>query len=517
MILMNNKKIVWTTVIVTIVLLLSKVSGFLRDVALAYAYGTSAESDAYILALTVVGIFSILFTAMTIAFMPIYKMLTEKEDAVQLNGFLNNTYSIAGAVTIIVAVLGVFGAGVTVQLMAPGFESYGFDISCQVTRILMLSIPFTFFMTVQCQQLRGEGHFIAPAAVAIPLNFTLVITLILLTPIYGIAGAAWAYVMGSILQFVWLFWLIRKKCDYRFKPSFQWNDPGLRRVLILTFPILIGNAIQTINTMVDRMLASGLEEGSMAALNFSNKLAIFVIGIIGLGAGNICYAKMSELGAAGKLVELSVFLKRVVNLLNLIVVPATVGMMTLAAPIVQTVFEYGAFGVGSRQMTATALFFYALGLVGYSLREMITRAFYSIQDSKTPMINGAFSVVINIVGNIILVKVMGIGGLALSTSISAIVGTLLLLFSLRRKLGHIGGREMTATFLKCSFAAAIMGVVVHFLYNILFHIINIVPIALLISIFIGMCCYGVIILMMNVPEVELVKMRIKTLRSSRRI
>lgn len=487
------------------IVIFSKLLGFFRDIALAYAYGTSMESDAYILALTAVNIFAVFFTAMTLSFMPIYKSLLLCGGREKLESFLNNAYTVIGSVTVVFALAGCVFAGGLASGLAPGFGPDAHKLSRDLIQIMMMSIPFTFFAAFQGQQLRANDHFIVPSAVAVPLNLTLIISLIFCVPIWGVKGTAWAYVIGTILQFLWFGVEVRRKSGYRFRPSFHLDDQALRRIAILTLPILVGNAIQVINTTVDRMVASGLQPGSIAALNFSNKLALFVISIISLGAGNICYAKMSELGAAGKIGELTAYLRVTINLLNLIVVPAAAGMMVLAEPIVQTVFEYGSFGSNSSDMTATALFFYAIGLVGYSLREMITRAYYSIQDSHTPMLNGAAAVAVNIAGNIVLGRFMGIGGLALATSISAIFGTLLLLINLRRRLGRIGGREMTSTFIKCMISALVMSVSVRIVYKLLHAAIGIIPLALLISILIGAGIYAAMVFVLQIPEVELAK------------
>lgn len=498
------KKIAWVSILVTVVIILSKISGFIRDVALAYAFGTSLESDSFVLAISVVGVFSILFMSTTIAFMPVYKLLSQKQDRTELNDFISNTYCSIGIITIILSIVGWNFSKIVVNIMAPGFSGESFVLASDLTKILMFSIPFTFFSTIGCQQLRGEDYFIAPAAIAIPLNTIITISLLYTSNDLGIEPVAWAYVIGTFIQFIWIWLLIKKKTTYKFRFLINLKNNGLQHVIVLTFPILLGNAIQTINTVVDKILASDLEAGSMAALSFSNKLAVFIIGIISLGAGNVCYAKMSELGANNKIDELRSFLKVTINLLNFFVVPATVGLIVLSEPIVQTVFEYGAFDVSSREMTAIALVFYSIGLVGYSLREMISRAFYSLQDSATPMINGIISVFVNIVGNIILVKIMGIGGLALATSISAIFGTILLLFSFRKRLGHIGGKEMICTFFKCLLAAGIMGIAVRCFYNILYRV-CIVPVALVFCICSGIFIYGLIVFFLKIPEVELVK------------
>lgn len=501
---MNNKKIAQTTVFITAILLLSKLTGFFRDVSLAYAFGTSVESDAFVLAQSVTGIFSsLLFVALGVAFIPAFSKLKLKDNKSELDDFVDSTYSVVGSVTLIVSLVGIFAADIIVYLLAPGFSIEGHGIAVTLTRILLPTIFLSFIVTIHGQQLRGNNIFLPVACIAIPLNLILVGAFIFLTPSMGIYGAAYAFVAGTAVQIILLHPFVRKT-GYRFHFNYNIKNNGLREVLILTLPIMIGNAIQTIDTLVNRILASGLAEGSMAALNFSNRLSMFIIGLISLGAGTVCYTKMSELGAKKEYEELKGFIKSIINLLNLVVVPATVGMMVLNVPIIKFVFEYGAFDSSSSEMTAVALWFYSIGLVGFVLRDIITRAFYALSDAKTPMINGGIAVGIGVVLNIILVRFMGIGGLALATSVSGILGILLLLVSLRKKLGQIGFKEMSVTFIKTCIAGAVMGLTVHYLYDILFNATGILAVALLLDIVCGIMVYGALVLFLRIREVDFV-------------
>lgn len=499
---MHNSKIAKTTFAITLVLLISKFSGFLRDVALAYAYGTSMESDAFVLAQSVLSIFSyLLFVALGIAFIPVFSKLKMKENNPELNLFIDSTYSVAGTIIFFACIIGIIGADVFVYILAPGFSYDAHMLGVSLTRILLPTIIFSFISTIQGQQLRGNNIFMPSAFIAFPLNIVLIFSFLLVAPLWGIEGVAFTFILGTIFQVLMLYPFV-KKIGYSFHYHFDTNNKGLREILILTLPIMLGNTIQTIDILINRVLASGLAEGSMAALNYSNKLAIFIVGIVSLGAGTVCYTKMSELSARNEYDELIIFLRSVINLLNLIVVPATIGMMVLNVPITKFVFEYGAFDSISCEMTSTTLWFYSIGLVGFVLRDIITRAFYALNDAKTPMINGGIAVGIGIIANFILIRFLGVGGLALATSISGIAGTLLLLVSLRKKLGDIGLKKIYTTFMKSFFASIIMGISVHYLYVAIYLAIGIISISLLLSVIIGILIYSTILLFMRIKEVQ---------------
>lgn len=497
---MSNAKIAFISFAAVAVLMVSKITGFFRDVALAYGYGTSPESDAYVLSTTIISLFSIFFTAFAMAFMPIYKELTARE-ADKQKRFANRLYTIVTSAVFLLCFAFLFNADSLVYVFAPGFHTYTHDLAALLFRIMLITVPFTFVVILGGQHLRAENAFLAPAAIAIPLNLILMASFVFLSSDYGIESVGWVYAVGVAVQFVWTVILLQNKGCW-FHPEWNVHDRDIRKVLLLTAPILIGNAIQAINTIIDRVLASSLVVGSMAALNFSNKLALLVISIASLGVGNVCYSKMADLGARKQYEELIRFLRQLINILNIIVVPATVGMMVMNVSIVTVVFEYGAFDKNSSELTAVALFFYAMGLVGYSLRDIITRVFYSMQDSKTPMLNGIASVLLNVVLSIALVGMIGIGGLALATSISATCGSLFLLVSLRKKCGRIGGKEIGTTFLKCCVAASIMGIAVKFTYTVLCSAGETIQISLIGSIVIGMLVYGALIACLKIKEIE---------------
>ena len=196
-----------------------------------------------------------------------------------------------------------------------------------------------------------------------------------------------------------------------------------------------------------------------------------------------------------------------VNCVNLLVVPASVGAMILATPVVRILFERGAFNDRSTTLTATALVFYSVGMVGFGLRDILGKVFYSLKDTKTPMINGIIAVVLNIVLNIALVKVMGHGGLALATSLSAIICIILLFISLKKKIGYYGQDKIRSTFIKTVVASLVMGVVTYFVYKFLFGILGLgfiqEAISLGVSIAIGGAIYLALIIVFKVEEVNM--------------
>jgi putative peptidoglycan lipid II flippase len=233
----------------------------------------------------------------------------------------------------------------------------------------------------------------------------------------------------------------------------------------LVIPVVIGTGVSTINTLVDRMMASFLAEGSISALNFANRLNFFALGLFISPITTVIYPTLSKFSAEKDVNTFKNTLNRVIGIVIAVIMPVMTGAIILRVPIIRFLFERGAFDQRATYMTATALLFYSIGMVGIGIREVINRGFYSLQDTKTPMINGAIAMIINIILNQILVRFMGIEGLALSTSISAIICTVMLFYSLRKEIGPLGGKKIIETLFKSGLACLIMGVVVHFTYK----------------------------------------------------
>jgi putative peptidoglycan lipid II flippase len=239
------------------------------------------------------------------------------------------------------------------------------------------------------------------------------------------------------------------------------KDSNVIKVGSLALPVMMGMAVQQLNALVDRMLASGLPEGSITALNFANRLNSFVYGVFSSSIAIVIYPFLSELNAKEDVDNFKKTLVKGLNIITLLMIPISVGAMVLRQPIVSILFERGLFDARATSMTASALLFYSLGMVFYGYRDVLNRTFYSLQDTKTPMLNGVIAVGVNIIFNLILVRYMKHSGLALATSISAIVMTALLFISLRKRLGSIGWSKLLSVFAKSIVASVVMGLVIY--------------------------------------------------------
>ena len=220
------------------------------------------------------------------------------------------------------------------------------------------------------------------------------------------------------------------------------------------------------------------------------------------------YPILSKLASENNIVEFKRSLLRNIDIVVIVMLPIMIGIMILSTPIVKILFEQGSFNSHDTYLTSTALFYYSVGIVAVGIRDITSRAFYSLQDTKTPVKNAVIAVFINMICSIILVKVLGIGGLALSASISSILGALLLILDLRKKIGNLGLKSSILTFIKCSIASIIMGILVINSYNIVLNFSTEI-IALIISVFIGIFTYYIMNIILRVNEVLIITKQIK--------
>ena len=460
---MEKNKVVKSASIVIIITVLSKLVGFLRDTLIARSFGTTFQTDAYNMAITVPNImFGIFGLAITTTFIPILNETYRNKGKEDMFNFANNIMNILFSLSILLCAFGWLFAPTLVRLIAPKFTGETYDLTVALTRISVINVLFMSMNSGYIALLQTLEDFTAPALVGFMLNLPIIGYILMGNP--SIKGLMIATVTGGALQVViQLPWLIKHK--YRYKFFIDFKDKRIKKMLALILPIVIGASVNQINALVDKTIGSGLPEGSISALNFAAKVNALVYSIFGAAIVTVMYPTFASEANGGNIKKFKMYISKSINNINLIMIPATVGIIVLSTPVVKFVFERGAFDESSVKMTATALTFYSLGVIFYGMRDILNRAFYSLQDTKTPMINGVIGMSINIVLNLVLVQFMGIGGLALSTSISAFVCAMLLMHSLRKKLGNFNGKMILSSSIKIIISSLAMGGVAKLSYG----------------------------------------------------
>ncbi|BCS81089.1 hypothetical protein CaldiYA01_10490 [Caldicellulosiruptor diazotrophicus] len=352
--------------------------------------------------------------------------------------------------------------------------------------------------------LQSNENFVVPVLVGLPFNAIIIFSAFLKKE-FDIYGVAVAFVLGYLSMVLFQIPFAIKK-GFKFKLDINLRDPYIIKLFKLVLPVFIGSSVMSLNSFVDRYLASFLPEGSISALNFADKLNGVVYSIFSGSISAVIYPYLSRFFSTEKKEDFKKYLVLSINSLILIMVPITTMVLVLSHEIVQFVYERGAFDSRSTYLTSSALIFFSLGYLGYAIREILSRTFYSIQDTITPMKNGILAVAINIVLNIILVKYLKHKGLALGTSIVAYVSVFLLMRSLFKKIGKIDLKSTIIVFIKALFASFVMVISIALAKN-LIHIKT--PVAFITKVinltfwgFAGVISYGTVIYFLKIKEAQ---------------
>lgn len=494
--------------------LIAKVLGFARELTLASVYGASGTSDAFLVAMNIPAvIFLAIGTSLDTAFIPLYHDIRQNEGKEASNKFTNNVLNAVILICLGFSVIGLIFTPQVVKLFAVGFKGDVFNQAVYFTRVMMIGLAFLGMSYIMTAYLQVKENFIIPGLMSVPNNIIVIISIILSATI-NIHLLPWGALLGLLLQFLFQYPFAKKK-GFRYKLFVDFNDKYLRRLLWLVIPVLIGVAVNQISTIVDRTIASTLAEGSISALNYANKLNQFVMGMFIVSISSVIYPMLSKLTTQNNKEEFYKSIKTSVNTVILLVIPISSGAMILANPIVKMLFERGEFDTRATQMTAIALVFYSIGMIGFGLRDILGKVFYSLQDTRTPMKNAIIAIVLNIVLNLLFVNFtnMGIAGLAFATSISAIVTIILLFISLRKKIGQFGGKSILVVLIKSIISAAVMSIVTLFAYNLLGGVLPAgklyETISLVVSVGCGALTYGICIILLKVDEINLILETIK--------
>ncbi|WMM24319.1 murein biosynthesis integral membrane protein MurJ [Tissierella sp. MB52-C2] len=502
----KSNKTAKSALIIIIFSLGSKFLGFIREVLIAAKFGSGMETDTFFIALSASALIGgFLQNAINTTFIPVISEVESKEGKKGKIEHTNNMINIIFFVSLILTVVALLGTPMLVKLLASGFEDEQFDLAVKLTRIGLPMILFSGVIGVMTGYLQSEQKFNATAIIGFPYNFVNIFFLLFLSSIFGIKGLMVTRVVAVFSQLLVQIPEARAS-GFRYKFIFDIKDKYIRKALYLSLPILIGVAINDLNAIVDRTLASSLVLGSISALNYANKLNGLVLGVFISAITTVIFPVLSKEANNENIDGVKSTMGYGINLILLITVPATVGMIVLAKPIVEIAFQRGEFDATATLMTSQALIFYSIGLVASALRLLVTRVYYSLQDTKTPMINGAISVGFNIVLNLILVKYMAHAGLALATSIAITIATIMLLYGLKKKIGSLGTKEYMITFLKTGLASVIMGLVAYIVYYVLYGILGASKlynlVSLLVAVGLAVIVYGVLCYLFRIDEVR---------------
>lgn len=494
-----KKRLAKAATVIMIMTLINKAIGFFRDALVGSAFGTTYQTDAYNIAMNVSDfLFIMIALAITTTFIPILSDTLNKKGKDEMFKFANNIMNITTALGIVLIVFGIIFSPIIVKVMALNANKETFDLAVKLTRISVITLVFLIMHSGYTAILQTMDDFLGPTVVGLIYNIPVIIY-VLIGAKGGIYGLTIATLIGSALRaFAQIPFLY--KHGFRFKLIFDLKDQRIKRMLMLILPVIIGASANQINKLVDQTLASGISNGGISALTYGQRVSDVIYATFAVAIITVVFPTMSRAISESDMKKFEFYMEKGINNMNMILFPCTIGLIVLSTPIITVIFKHGVFDERSVSMTSSALMFYAIGIPFFGLRDIFNKALYAMQDTKKSTINGVIAVIVNIILSLIFIGKLGLKGLALSTSLAAIVATILLFRGVREKTPNIETKPILITTVKIFIASIIMGIGVRLTYNFIsgFNML----IAIMISVIIGVVIYSFTLKIVKVKEFD---------------
>lgn len=461
---MNNGRVIARAAVVVLTLsLLSKLLGTGREAAIAYGLGTSWKADAFCVAFIIPYIFyGVVGAALTAVVVPVYAEYVaqgRRQEAWRMLSLVVNAVLVTMS---LIAVLGVVFSPLLARALGAGFEPEPMQLAARLTAVMMPAILFMSLAGVFTGILNGNNVFGPSAFGPALMNIMIILGALVGVIFLGVYGPAAGVVAGAV-AFAAVQLPALRFVGFRYSLCFSVRHPEVRRILVLMVPVLLASGIMQVYTLVDYRLASGLAEGSIAALNFANKLVNLPQGLFVLAVTTAVFPTLSRLFAEEKRSEMAATLQRAIKTILLLGVPGAVGLIILREPIVALIFERGLFDERSTFITANALLYYAVGLAGLCVNLPLTRGFFAMKDTRTPLYISVASVGVKLVFSLVLVRFLQHCGLALATSLAVLTNMFILAWLLQKRIPGLFDRVFFSFTGGVCLSAAFMGLAVYFL------------------------------------------------------
>jgi len=450
----KGNQAVKTVSFMMLITLFGKILGLVRDQFLAAKYGYSTAGAAFYIASQIPRtFFDVVFaSAISASFIPIFVEYLQKYGKEEAYRLANRFITLISTATILIMVGCILFAEPLAWLFAPGYEVETIDLAVPLLKMLFPTMLFTAVAFSFVGILQSLDEFNIPAALSVVSNGILIFYYIFLNERFGVYGLTVAFLIGWAMQAIIQIPSLHKK-GYLYRPDFHFKDDGLKKIGKLMLPVMVGTWIQPINYMINARFASQLSNGELGvtSLGYANNLYTIIVGVFVLAIANMVFPKFSRMTEDKK--EFGLAVRNTLKAMIFLLIPMTVGLMALAEPVVTLIYKRGEFDLLATELTSAALFFFALGMVGYGVQNILSRAFYANQDGKTPFYSGLVSIIINAVLCALLLKPMGIGGLALAAAVSSTAAALVLMVPAVKQYPDILDRSLAGQILKMAVAA----------------------------------------------------------------
>ncbi|HVC34514.1 MAG TPA: murein biosynthesis integral membrane protein MurJ [Chloroflexota bacterium] len=438
----------------------SRLTGVLREIAISYRFGTGPQLDAYNAAVKVPDIiFQVVAgAAVTSAFIPVYTRYLAKDEQDQAWEMVRIFFTLALVVLLPVVLVAMVFAPSLMPLMVPNFTPDYQALAANLARIVLLSPVFFTLGCFTTSALNAHHRFLLAALAPTTYNVGIILGAVVLGRSLGVYGLALGALIGSagflLIQVPGL-----RQIGFAFHPRLDLRHRGVQAVGRLIGPRAVGLAVAQVNFLVTLVLASRIR-GGISSLNYAWQLTLLPLGIFAMAISTAVFPALAEQGATDNHSELSQTLLNATRFILYLTIPACIGLVVLSHPIVRLLYQRGEFTATSTTMTADALRLYAIGLFGMATTEIVTRAFYALHDTLTPVKVAALAMVVNLALALVLIRTMGENGLALATALASTVEAVALFAVAHRRVPGLEVHRLAGSALKSLAASLLMGAIV---------------------------------------------------------
>lgn len=446
-----------TTALLVSLTAISQVLGFARDAVIAAVFGAGAALDAYLVAQSVMNlVLALIAGALARAVVPPVSRAVAAGERGRATRTAQTALTLAAAVLAAGSVLVYVAAERVVDVLAPGFDEPTSELAVRLTRIVLVAALFVAGTDILAAAAQAHGRFFGSGVQGIPFNLVMIVTAAWAGPRYGVEALAAGFVVGSAVRMLVQLPSIRS-AGVRLRPRLDLREPDVREMLRLTPALLVGSAVVSVNTLVDRAVGSSQGEGVITALSFGFRVINLVESLLVVTVVTALYPAFSAAGSRERRADLRQLVDRSLRAMLALLTPVVVLLVVVARPVVQLLFGRGDFDQAAVTATATAVAFYAASALGMAVRSTASRAFLAVGDSRTPTVIALAVMAVNVVGDLTLGVTFGVAGLALSTSLSLTVGAVLAVWLLARRHAVATVRTLIASTARVGGAAVLAG------------------------------------------------------------
>ena len=453
---LSDKKLIKTAGFMAAATLAAKFLGLIRDSLIAAFFATGIEADAFMTASKLpTMLFDIVIGGVISAtFIPIFNKVAQKENKEQAQIFAHKFITMILMATGLIAVLGIVLADPLTTLLAPEYAGEKHLLTVRLTTIMFPMIIFTGLAFSFVGLLQSYGEYKIPSLISFVSNLAIILYFAVLGKRFGVYGLSVTMVVAWSLQvFVQIPSLVKFK--FRFRLNFRLRDPHIKEALLLAAPMLISTWVQPLYSIINSRLASGIN-GAVASLEYANRLYIMVTGVFSFVVTNLVFPKLAKANAAERTEEAKNLTVNSLKAIVLVIAPLMAGFMILARPVTSVIYEHNQFTAEDVRIVSRILMCYSAGMLGLAVNEVLSKVFFSVQDSKTPMRNSILSMVLNIILAYVLFRWLKTPGLALAAAFGSMINAVFNWVCLAKRFPGIVSRRDAVSMLKMLLSAIAM-------------------------------------------------------------